>query len=84
MTGANIGDAFLRVVALQDGNPINPYLIYMMQLPGVHTPPGNYNVPFTVADTGGNPSTIQIQVYWQAGNFMVGPGTVNGSGFLTP
>ena len=67
------GSAGSNVQVFQDGNPIG---FCSGTLLGT-------DCPFTVADTGGIPSSITVQVFCSAGAFLGSPGTVVGSGTIT-
>lgn len=54
------------------------------QIPfGGNQPPGTYDFPFAVPDTGGVPLNISIVVTWNGGNLGFSDGSVNGTGKFT-
>lgn len=62
----------------QDGNPI-----IIFPIDATHNPPGTYDMPFTILDTGGLPQLIQVNVHAFGGVVDACDGNASGSGLLT-
>jgi hypothetical protein len=73
----NDGSAGLSFIVFQDGNFVAQGVI----LPSTA---GTYDYPFSIADTVGLPSLIQVNVSWEGGASGGVTGSVTGNGVLTP
>jgi hypothetical protein len=73
------GEGSGQVQVIQDG--VNYLALLIVGTYGL--PSGSYNVPFTVLDTGGLPSLLQVQVDWFGGTTFTGPGNMTGNGTIS-